>query len=207
MRSRQQCPKGTICFSWSMFAVIIILGAVLYIILEPFYRKQHTEKEEKLYHFLSRLVAAKSTPPPAVTVIARGGALSEVGQSATSLTLRGGGGDDRYTRAPDPIRRPWEGSLPSIATRGDYGPYQQMGLLERKDGTFYPLYGRRTYNRDRFNYYTRTDTYNPVSIPVQYEKRDCTDDMGCNEISSGDNVRIAGGEDVKVKLYNSSVMQ
>jgi hypothetical protein len=188
MRSRQQCPKGAICFSWSMFAVIIILGAVLYIILEPFYRKQHIEKEEKLYHFLSRLVAAKPTPPPAVTVIARGG-------------------DDRYTRAPDPIRRPWEGSLPSIATRGDYGPYQQMGILERKDGTFYPLYGRRTYNRDRFNYYTRTDTYNPVSIPVQYEKRDCTDDTGCNEISSGDNVRIAGNEDVKVKLYNSSVMQ
>ncbi len=125
----------------------------------------------------------------------------------THINVIAKGGDDRYTRAPEPIRRPMHGQLPSIATRGGYGEYQQLGVVERKDGTFYPLFGRRTYNSDRFNYYTRTDTYNPVQLPINFNKRDCTDDTGCNEISSGDDVRINGNEEAKVKLYTSSIMQ
>ena len=38
------------------------------------------------------------------------------------------GGDDRYTRAPEPLRQ--DGiPLPSIRTRGEPDPYQQMGTL------------------------------------------------------------------------------
>ena len=177
-----------------MFAVLIVLGVLLFALLKPLldnHNMQITQKYHSMFQeLLPRLAQQQQQQqaPPQVTVISRGG-------------------DDRYTRAPQPIRRPYEGSLPSISTRGDYGSYQQMGVLEKGDGTFYPLYGRRTYNRNRFNYYTRTDTYNPVSIPIQYDKRDCTDDLGCNEISNGDRVRVAGNEDVKVKMYNSSLMQ
>ncbi len=123
------------------------------------------------------------------------------------ITVIAKGGDDRYTRAPEAIRRPMYGQLPSIATRGGYGEYQQMGVIERKDGTYYPLFGRRTHHSDKFNYYTRTDTYNPVQLPINFNKRDCTDDNGCNEVSDGDNIRINGNEEARVKLYTSSIMQ
>ena len=123
------------------------------------------------------------------------------------------GGDDRYTRAPRPQRMwdngpelPTRGSfneLPSISTRGAPEAYQQMGVLTTHDGKALPLYGRRTAPRsDYFNYYTRTDTYNPVALPVIVKKRDCQDNTGCQEVMNGDQVKLAAtGDHAKVTLY------
>lgn len=129
-------------------------------------------------------------------------------------------GDHRYTRAPRP-QRMWDngpeipvrgalGERPSattlldpIPTRGAPEAYQQMGVMIGADGKPLPLYGRRTAPRsDKFNYYTRTDSYNPVALPVTFNNRDCQDNLGCNEISSGDSIRISPtGESATVTLY------
>jgi len=119
----------------------------------------------------------------------------------------GGGGDDRYTMAPRPQRSLDLGpQLVSIATRGSPDPYQQMGVITGSDGKVLPLYGRRTAPRsDRFQYYTRTDTYNPVALPVTFKKRDCQDQVGCEEVFDGDSIRMQGtGDEGKVKLYGFS---
>ena len=127
-------------------------------------------------------------------------------------------GDDRYRRAPRP-QRFWE-SEPEIPTRGALDPtgsrftdpvptrgapesYQQMGVVLGSDGKPLPLYGRRVAPRsDRFNYYTRTDTYNPVALPVTFKRKDCQDNLGCDEVFNGDSVKISPtGEEVKVTLY------
>ena len=120
-------------------------------------------------------------------------------------------GDDRYRRAPRP-QRFWETEqeiptrglgLDQIATRGAPESYQQMGVILGSDGKPLPLYGRRVAPRsDRFNYYTRTDTYNPVALPVLFKRKDCQDNMGCDEVFNGDTVKISPtGEEVKVTLY------
>jgi hypothetical protein len=65
-----------------------------------------------------------------------------------------------------------------------------MGVIKVDDKVL-PLYGRRTLSgSDRWNYYTRTDTYNPVPLPVQFKRRDCMDNVGCDEIMSGESVSI-----------------
>jgi hypothetical protein len=111
------------------------------------------------------------------------------------------GGDDRYTMAPRPLRQ--YNGLPQIASRGPPEQYQQMGILDGGDGKLLPLYGRRVAARsDYFNYYTRTDTYNPVAVPVKFNKRDCQDSVGCKEVMSGDEVDISlTGQKGKVTLY------
>ena len=129
----------------------------------------------------------------------------------------GGGGDDRYTRAPQP-QRFWDNG-PEIPPRGALIPpgtmainiptqgfpesYQQMGVLKQNDGKVLPLYGRRVASRaDRFNYYTRTDTYNPVQLPLQYKRKDCQDPVGCQELFDGDSVKVMPtGEEVTATLY------
>jgi hypothetical protein len=111
-------------------------------------------------------------------------------------------GDDRFTRAPKPERH-WittpdlpsgseiYGKLPRVPTRGIPETYQSMGVITTDDGKVLPLYGRRTASRsDRFQYYTRTDTYNPVQLPIQHNRRDCTDDIGCEELYDRDVVTV-----------------
>lgn len=138
--------------------------------------------------------AAASTAPPILV----------------NVSAPGGGGDDRYRRAPRPQRfwdngpeQPVRGALDPVPTRGAPEAYQQMGVLTTSDNKVLPLYGRRTAPRsDYFNYYTRTDTYNPVALPVFSQRRDCQDNVGCQEIMSGDSLRIgATGETGKVTLY------
>ncbi len=130
------------------------------------------------------------------------------------------GGDDRYSQAPLPLKqdpympqfglstRGLLGALPAlnVPTRGMAPDYKPMGTLKKGDGTYLPLYGRPTTRSDRFNYYTRTDTYNPVPLPLEYKKRDCMDDVGCNELSSGDEIRVRGDHtSLKVSLYNTEI--
>jgi hypothetical protein len=122
-------------------------------------------------------------------------------------------GDSRFNRAPQPLRDwmappeyPPRGGLTSlpinIPTQGLPETFQSVGLIT-VDGSVWPLYGRRTAtSNDRWNYYTRTDTYNPVPVPIRYQKRDCMDTIGCNEIMSGDNIIIdALHKNGEAKMY------
>jgi hypothetical protein len=85
-------------------------------------------------------------------------------------------------------------------TRGAPEQFQQIGVLTAPGGsdtaasptrTILPLFGRKLItNRDRWNYYTRTDGLNPVQVPVQYKRRNCDDDNGCDEIMEGESVAV-----------------
>ena len=152
----------------------------------------------------------------------------QMSQPPIQVTTVNEGGDDRYTRAPQP-QRFWDngpewpvrgalvppdggilvpldprGGLPvNIRTQGLPEAYQQMGLLKAGDGKLLPLYGRRVASRsDRFNYYTRTDTYNPIQLPINYKKKDCQDPVGCQELFDGDTVTLSPtGETATATLY------
>jgi hypothetical protein len=67
-----------------------------------------------------------------------------------------------------------------------------MGIVKTPDGKLLPLYGRRCISsRERYNYYTRTDSYNPLPIPVYMQGRDCQDQVGCPELFNGDQVKLS----------------
>jgi len=105
--------------------------------------------------------------------------------------IRGGGGP-----LPAGI-----GAMPiNTHTRGIPAAFQQIGVLTAPGGTdmsasptrtLLPLFGRTIdSNRNRWNYYTRSDGMNPVQVPVQFKRRNCDDDNGCDEISDGDSVGV-----------------
>ena len=130
----------------------------------------------------------------------------ESSQPPIEISVVSQGGDDRYSRPPRP-QRLWDngpelpprgallppdgGRLINVRTQGLPESYQSMGLLKTEEGQLLPLYGRRVATRsDRYNYYTRTDTYNPVPLPIKYKRRDCQDDVGCEELFNGDEVLV-----------------
>jgi hypothetical protein len=70
---------------------------------------------------------------------------------------------------------------PSVPTRGEYGPFQQLGFISGDSKTL-PLFGRRTHSR-QYEYYTMTDG---VKIPVNSPNK--------NQFNNGDAVTIPGFE-------------
>lgn len=178
-----RCPPGVLCLSSGVIYIIIAIGIVLTGI------------------FI--MLASQYYSPQAASNL----------QVQPNIYVSQKGGDDRYTRAPEPLKI-WDGlgisrgfsttHLPiNIPTQGYPDNFSSYGVFTTEDGKILPLYGRRsTGNSSRFNYYTRTDTYNPVPIPLSFKKRDCMDDVGCEEIFDKDIVNVrANGMQGKVTIY------
>lgn len=75
---------------------------------------------------------------------------------------------------------------------------QQIGYLTMEGGdaqapTILPLFGQslRYKHSDRWVYFTATDKFQSIRLPVESEKRDCmNDDVGCKELYTGDVVTV-----------------
>jgi len=177
---RNTCPPGLFCVS---DGILLVLGVGLLFLLIVIY--------------LMRI-----SPSPTIIM-----------PKQPVQMIQQGGGDSRYDRAPQPLQDAWptpefppRGGLTSmpinIPTQGLPDRFQSIGII-KADNQVLPLYGRRTAgSRDRWNYYTRTDTYNPVPVPVQFGRRDCMSDTGCQEIMSGESIHIdALGKEGKTNIY------
>ena len=84
--------------------------------------------------------------------------------------------------------------------------YQQVGLLLGRNETL-PLYGKPSYAyNSRWNYYTTTPGQQIYPLPVTYENRDCTEDIGCNEMYDNQIVNIVGrDEPFTTKIYRTVI--
>lgn len=92
----------------------------------------------------------------------------------------------------------------NIPSRGPFQSYQQIGMLSKdeiadpdkipgnnNESNILPLFGRPTYaGSNRWNYYTTSDKFQSVKLPINIDGRKCTDDLGCDELRDGDMVTI-----------------
>lgn len=173
---RGKCPPGVFCISGDLStSIFIILSvALLFFLYAAFFTRSSNDNP---------IIIMPQNDSPKTTII----------------PIKGG--DSRYDMAPQPYRSwmappefPPRGGIASIPinipTQGLPESFQSVGVV-RVDDKILPLYGRRTMTgSDRWNYYTRTDTYNPVPIPINFQRRQCMDDVGCQEILSGDEVKV-----------------
>ncbi len=181
------CPPGVFCITPGVGIVLLIL---LCIVMYMYFEGMPNKRKPKHYEH-------------------------EEPQQNTIINNMVQGGDDRYTRAPEPLRS-WmtipdlrgallpAGAVPiNVNPRGIPSAYQQMGYIKTDGEKLLPLYGRQTaYRSDRFNYYTRTDTYNPIQVPITYKKKNCSDDIGCEELFGGEEVHVKGvGQSGTVDIY------
>ena len=188
---RVRCPPGVFCISGGLGTTIFIIISVA------------------LLFFLYAMFFMRPRNDPPTIIMPR----SEASAPKTIIIPpAGNGGDSRYDIAPQPLRDwmappefPPRGGIASIPinipTQGLPESFQSVGVVRVEDKIL-PLYGRRTAGgSDRWNYYTRTDTYNPVPIPINFQRRQCMDDIGCQEILSGDEVKV----DVMNKMGKTSI--
>lgn len=117
----------------------------------------------------------------------------------------------------------------NVETRGGPSGYQQVGVLVERnnnpnntcssrngrppsndhhtdgdtcnDGKLLPLYGQQTYQGSRqWNYYTSSDGFQSVKLPVINKNRNCQDGYGCEEIYDNAHVRVRGYDATKFKV-------
>ena len=77
--------------------------------------------------------------------------------------------------------------------------YRQLGYLTAPGRERLPLFGRVLNRRDKWTYYTLEQG---IKLPLEYNKRLCTQSPGCDELSSGDMVQVEGSP-YKVNMYES----
>ena len=77
--------------------------------------------------------------------------------------------------------------------------YRQLGYLTCAGRDRLPLFGRVLNRRDKWTYYTLEQG---IKLPLEYNNRLCTQSPGCDELSSGDAVKVEGTS-YKVNLYES----
>lgn len=172
-RARNICPPGVFCITPSLVLLVVILLAFIMYACHMYMNSERSGLNDKYTkpHKHHEQERQENEKQPIYINVSRGG-------------------DDRYTRAPEPTQN--YNGLTSIATQGYPDQYQSMGVVKTSQGELLPLYGRRVASRsDRFNYYTRTDTNNPIPLPIKFKKRDCQDDVGCEELYDGENVEIS----------------
>lgn len=73
------------------------------------------------------------------------------------------------------------------------GYTQAMGVLIGPNEEVLPLYGKESrYHRDRYHYYTVSEGQQLYPLPITINDRECTEDLGCNELYGGESVSVTG---------------
>ena len=95
----------------------------------------------------------------------------------------------------------------NIPTRGLATDFQPIGILTNTDTTKSPnilqLYGRAIWPGSyKWQYYTNSDNFQSVKVQVIHKGRECMNDLGCEEIYTGDIVKIPSyGMNFRAELY------
>ena len=98
------------------------------------------------------------------------------------------------------LRRP----VPSQSIGRSTAGYVVVGYLESVAQGMVPLYARPSpTHRHRFNYYTRNSNEYLIRLPIVKDGRDCTNNLGCDELYDKDVVHVPGIPDpLTVHMYS-----
>jgi hypothetical protein len=209
-----QCPRGYICINnYNAIGILIVFICVFF-----YFSKEYNSK---IYNKLSELENNKNNSnenrPQIIKEIVK-----VVDNKPDTVLINK---DVELMRNPllPPHRRnyhiesnPIMGVPINIQTRGYDGGYQQIGMLYKEgisdenmqpgnnnDTNILPLFGKPLYsNSSKWLYYTGSDKFNNIKIPITVNGKDCTDDYGCKELYNDDIVNIpAYNGNFKVKIY------
>ena len=212
----RQCPVGQLCFNREIFVVVLLflVGLVWYGYSQ--YKSEHTGfQHDSLNHLETaiteqkrRITDIEDRTSPTFPISSSVTMPSTLYPSATTKL------DRIYNPLVAPTRTypdaPVYGLPVNIPTRGYTEEYQQIGALysqqmNRQGGPrVLPLFGRAIYpGASKWLYYTSTDDYQSVKIPISHNNRKCQGDFGCHELDDGDLVNVTPypGK-FKISLYD-----
>ena len=213
--SRTVCPPGVFCMSNATTLLLVILAIIVIGVLIMVANKQNWFDVFKQNLGSGMNTSTTNNEVKEKVVIIEKEPVYNVDSRLSPLSP-----ERSYFTPPDlrglPPIPAGIGAIPiNVRSRGIPEQYQQIGVLTAVGGsstsaspnrTILPLFGRPAVgNRDRWNYYTRTDGLNPVQVPIRFNNRACDDDNGCNELFDGDSVSVPlMGQSYTASIYRNS---
>ena len=221
-----QCPAGYLCFNREIFVFVVLsLFALAWFgysqhgsslsTAQPNHLSQLetaiNEQQRRITDIEERNTASLPSPltlPPPLPVQPPVAIATSTFPSSTT----------KMERVVNPLvpptrtypEMPVYGVPVNVPTRGYNEEYQQIGALysqhtNRQGGPrVLPLFGKAIYpGASKWLYYTSTDDYQSVKIPISHNNRRCQGDFGCQELDDGDLVSVTPypGK-FKVSLYD-----
>lgn len=97
----------------------------------------------------------------------------------------------------------------NISTKAIDTDYRQVGILYNNNKSILPLLGRPLFtSRDKWQFYTMNEKENSIKLPIINNGKSCTNEYGCDNLYTGDNVLVEGlNEYYSVKMYDNAVMK
>ena len=202
----KRCPPGVICFENITIIVLVVLFiSCAYFIFLRSSVKSYSRQDQQQQQQPVRNSSFNMFMPQSM-------------MSMMPVMLGGGGGGDVLTNPYQPPLRNDDRMLgipinmPTQMRGGGDTSYRQVGILTRMGHVemILPLMGRPVFsNRDKWNFYTMSDSSNVVKLPIRTRSgRDCTSEYGCDNLSSGEIVRVEGyRDDFKVTSYDNQTLR
>ena len=199
-------PSNFLCFNSTTIMIVIVLAIViiLYLLNDNNKQKYHRFKYLSYSHPFSKKNKIGNS------------LLLDNSDNVIDQRLKKRQQSINLNRIVNPLEPP-EISYPhnrvgipiNIPTRGQTGPFQQVGTLTKikegnsNDPLILPLYGKPTYpGSSNWLYYTSTDSFNTVKISLLHKNKDCQKEYGCQEIYDGDTVTVPSyNDEFKVSIY------
>lgn len=201
------CPPGNVCFKQDNF----VLSVVLFLLAGIIYAYVQSNQQQQ--------TPPPPPPPPSYTPTQvveqqpqrdmshrRLGDPVEEPRRTYPFTTTVYNNVQRYQQQKQPI---------NISTRGETRDFQPIGTLtnttnnnNNNNTTTSPhilqLFGRAIYPGSyKWQYYTNSDNFQSVKVQLVHKGRQCLDDIGCEELSTGDIVRVPAYQNLlfRVELY------
>lgn len=187
-----ECPAGFLCFNTQTIGLIVAL-VLLFIAYNTYNNKKDLVamntlkdiKEDKIAVLEERLNVVEKA-----NVVDRDNLYVVPTQNSMLVNKD----FERLVNPLLPPERSYENlyRVPvNMPTRGWSENYQQFGVISQGDRIL-PIFGRNLWRgSNKWNYYTSTDGFQSVKLPVFFKGRDCQDDtVGCDEIYDGDTVQV-----------------
>ena len=211
-----KCPSGTICLSSGLVLLIGIIIFLFYIVLKN--NQSNSDKkifEQEISNLKNDFLIQKINTNKKVDQIEQNNLNNNEQKNLDSPFFIV---NKTYERANNPFLAPLR-SDPNVPitslniqglgipintpTRGFSADYQQIGVLTGGDKIL-PLYGKPTWNgSSKWLYYTATDKFNMIKLPVRNKSKDCTQEYGCDQLDNKDKVEVpAYNQEFEVSIYN-----
>jgi len=199
-----KCPPGVVCIENMTLLFIVILVTVVLVGICLMYRGENLKHETKANCTVNvsenqERINTGLYPRPAFSF---SNVENDVLLNPYQAPLR----DNRLF----PGLNMFSSRIPiNVPTQSFDTNYRQIGLLTRigDKETILPLLGRPLItNRDKWNFYTMSETNNLLKLPISHNGRKCMTQNGCNDLYTGDVVKVDGyNDDFKVTTYETDM--